>query len=135
MRASITTNYIDELHRVRVDNLLKEVREEFPEEYPVFLKIRAYYVKNQASNVTTYSRLTRLRTACRISRQLFGKPLTELTREEWEVLSAHMYSMYSTRDAIVSAIHPLRLTLKFWGYDKETIKELFPYPSSVKAKP
>jgi len=41
---------------------------------------------------------------------------------------------YQTREAIVSAIHPLRLTLKFLGYDRDTIKELFLYPSSVKAK-
>ena len=46
----------------------------------------------------------------------------------------HLYTMYRTRDAIVSAIHPLRLVLKQLGYNKEEIKELFPYPSSVKAK-
>jgi len=42
--------------------------------------------------------------------------------------------MYSTKDAIVSAIHPLRLVLKHLGYDDKEIKELFPYPSSIHAK-
>ena len=50
------------------------------------------------------------------------------------MFSAYLYGKYNTRDAIVSAIHPLRLTLRFLGYDKEAVKELFPYPSSVKAK-
>ena len=77
VRASTTSNYIDEIHRIRVDNLLKEVRREFPEEYPTFLKIRAYYVKNQASNTTIYTGLTKLRSACKTSRQLFGKTINK----------------------------------------------------------
>jgi len=93
--ATISMRYIG--YRIRVDNVLKDVGREFPEEYPIFLKIRAYYVKNQASNTTIYTRLTRLRSACRISRQLFGKSLTKLGREEWEALSAHLYSIYNTR--------------------------------------
>ena len=134
MRTSVARNFIDELYDRRIENLLQEVRDTFREEYPLFIKIRGYYSRIQASNVTTYTRLTRLRTACKVSRQLFRKPLTQLTRDEWETLSMYLYSMYKTRDGIVSAIHPLRLVLKYTGYDKETIKELFPYPSSVKAK-
>ena len=42
--------------------------------------------------------------------------------------------MYSTKDAIVSAIHPLRLVLDHLGYNDKEIKELFPYPSSMHAK-
>ncbi len=95
MRVSATTNYIDEVYRVRVDNLLKAVKEEFPKEYPIFLKIRAYYTKNQASNITVYSRLTRLRTACKIARQLFGKPLTKLTRKSGRC-SQHIYMVSTT---------------------------------------
>ena len=64
----------------------------------------------------------------------FGKPLKELSRDEWEILSSELYSTYSTKDAIVSAIHPLRLVLKFLGYSKEEIKELFPYPSNMHTK-
>jgi len=42
--------------------------------------------------------------------------------------------MYGTKDAIVSAIHPLGLVLKHLGYDDKEVKELFPYPSSMHTK-
>lgn len=126
--------YIESVYRARIERLLKEIKKEFPEDYRFFVKIKSTYTRKQATGSTTYTRLTRLRTACRVARELFGKPLSKLTRDEWEELSMHLYTMYRTRDAIVSAIHPLRLVLKQIGYDKEEIKELFPYPSSVKAK-
>jgi len=113
---------------------MREVGEELPEDYPLFLKVRSRYVRIRASGTTIYTRLTRLRSACWLARRLFGKPLKELSRDEWEILSSELYSMYSTKDAIVSAIHPLRLVLKQLGYDDREIKELFPYPSSVHDK-
>ncbi len=132
--AATPRNFIELVYKRRIANLMNEVRKTFPEDYKLFMKIRNYYLKIQASSVTTYTRLTRLRTACKLSRQLFGKPLSQLTKEEWETLSIQMYSMYSTRDAIVSAIHPLRLAMKYSGFNEKEIKEIFPYPNSMKAK-
>ena len=37
VRANVAANYIDYIHKVRTDNLLKEVREQFRDEYPIFL--------------------------------------------------------------------------------------------------
>jgi len=51
VRVSDTSNYIDEVYRVRVNSLLEGVSREFQEECPVLLKIRAYYVKNQATDL------------------------------------------------------------------------------------
>jgi len=127
-------NYLELLYRRRIANLMNEVRKAFPEDYKLFTKIRSYYLKIQASSVTTYTRLTRLRTACKLARKLFGKPLSELEKEEWETLAIQMYSMYRTKDAIVSAIHPLRLAMKYRGFDEKELKEVFPYPNSMKAK-
>ena len=87
MKIADARNFIDELYDRRIENLLEEVRRVFPAEYPIFIKIRGHYSRIQASNVTTYTRLTRLRTACRLSRRLFRKPLTQLTRDEWEAVS------------------------------------------------
>ncbi len=127
-------NYIEQLYRERIEELLRNARKEFPEDYRLFIKIRAYYTKIQATNLTTYTRLTRLRSACREVRELFRKPLVKLTREEWEIFSEYLYSKYCTRDGIITMIHPLRLVLKFLGYSEEEAKKLFPYPSSLKAK-
>ena len=76
------------------------------------MKIKSTYTRKQATGSTIYTRLTRLRTACRVARELFGKPLSKLTRDEWEELSMHLYTMYRTRDVIVSAIYLLKLVLK-----------------------
>ncbi|MCD6488439.1 MAG: hypothetical protein J7K21_04360, partial [Desulfurococcales archaeon] len=105
MTIAVTTateprNYLELLYRRRIANLMNEVRKAFPEDYKLFTKIRSYYLKIQASSVTTYTRLTRLRTACKLARKLFGKPLSELEKEEWETLAIQMYSMYRTKDAI-----------------------------------
>ncbi len=134
MKVRDAREYLESVYKARIENLMNAVKEELPEDYILFLKVKSHYVKIRASGTTTYTRLTRLRTACWLARRLFGKPLKELTREEWEVLSSELYSMYNTKDAIVSAIHPLRLVLKFLGYDERDIKELFPYPSSIHAK-
>jgi len=75
-------NYIEFVYKERIENLLKEVRKELPEDYVLFLKVRSHYLKIGASDTTTYTRLTRLRSACWLARRLFGKPLKELTREE-----------------------------------------------------
>ncbi|WFO75755.1 hypothetical protein J4526_02505 [Desulfurococcaceae archaeon MEX13E-LK6-19] len=45
MRANATTNYIGYIHKIYIDNLLKDFKEQFREEHPVFLKISAYYIK------------------------------------------------------------------------------------------
>lgn len=108
MKAGNARDYIESVYRERIENLMKEVKEELLEDYVLFLKVKSHYVKIRASSATTYTRLTRLRSACRLARRLFGKPLKELSRDEWEILSSELYSMYSTKDAIVSAIHPLR---------------------------
>lgn len=134
MRTGDAREYIESVYRKRIENLMKEVRKELPEDYVLFLKVRSHYVRIKAGGSTAYTRLTRLRSACWLARRLFGKPLKELSRDEWEILSSELYSMYSTKDAIVSAIYPLRLLLKFLGYSKEEVKELFPYPSSMHAK-
>ncbi len=134
MRARDAREYIESMYRKRIENLMNEVKNELPEDYVLFLKVKSHYVKIRASGTTTYTRLTRLRSACWFARRLFGKPLKELTRDEWEILSSELYSRYSTKDAIVSAIHPLRLVLKYLGYSERDIKELFPYPSSIHAK-
>jgi len=51
-----------------------------------------------------------------------------------DILSLELYSMYNTKDAIVSAIHPLRLVLKELGYSEKEVEKLFPYSSSMHAK-
>ena len=134
MRARDAREYIESVYRERIENLMKEVRNGLQEDYVLFLKVKSHYVKIRASGTTIYTRLTRLRSACWLARRLFGKPLRKLTKDEWEILSSELYSMYSTKDAIVSAIHPLRLVLKHLGYDDKEVKELFPYPSSMHAK-
>ena len=134
MRARDAREYIESVYRERIENLMKEVRNGLQEDYVLFLKVKSHYVKIRASGTTIYTRLTRLRSACWLARRLFGKPLRKLTKDEWEILSSELYSMYSTKDAIVSAIHPLRLVLKRLGYDDKEVKELFPYPSSMHAK-
>ena len=128
------SDYIDEEYKRLTQQLLNEVREQYPEEYPYFLKIYTKYIKEKARYATIYSRLTRLRTVCNLARELFGKPLTQLNVEEWEALSAHIYTYYSSRDSIVSVVHPLRLLLTYLGYSMEKAKELFPYPSAMQAK-
>lgn len=48
-------------------------------------------------------------------------------------ISIHVFKVQNKR-LIVSAIHLLRLTLKYLEFSEEERKELFPYPSSIKAK-
>ena len=134
MRARDAREYIESVYRERIENLMREVRKELPEDYVLFSKIRSYYVKIDASGSTIYTRLTKLRSACWFARTLFGKPLRELTRDEWEEFSTELYSRYNSKDSIVGVIHPLRLALKYLGYSEKDVKELFPYPSSVHAK-
>ena len=64
MRVRDARDYIESIYRERVENLLKEVREELPEDYVLLLKVRSHYLRIRASGTTTYTRLTRLRSAC-----------------------------------------------------------------------
>jgi len=52
----------------------------------------------------------------------------------WDILFLELYSMYDTKDAMVSAIHQLRLVLKELCYSEKEVEKLFPYPSSMHAK-
>ena len=62
MRTRDAREYLESVYRVRIENLMKEVREELPEDYILFLKVKNHYVKIGASGTATYTRLTRLRT-------------------------------------------------------------------------
>lgn len=60
MRTSDPISYTNELYREHIDKLLEEVKEEFLEEYQIFLKIRSDYIKTRAANLTIHTRLTRV---------------------------------------------------------------------------
>ena len=70
VRARDARAYLESVYRMRTENLMKEVKEELPEGYILFLKVKNHYVKIGASETTTYTRLTKLRTACWFARRL-----------------------------------------------------------------
>jgi len=55
VRARDARGYIESVYRERVENLMREVREELPEDYVLFLKVRSYYVRIRASGTTIYT--------------------------------------------------------------------------------
>jgi len=71
VRAGDAREYIESVYKKRIENLTREVREELPEDYPLFLKVRSHCVRIKASGTTTYTRLTRLRSACWLARRLY----------------------------------------------------------------
>ena len=64
MRTRDAREYIESVYREFIENLMKEVRKELQEDYVLFAKVRSHYVKIRISDTTTYTRLTRLRSAC-----------------------------------------------------------------------
>ena len=64
MRARDARDYVESVYREFIENLMKEVREELQEDYVLFAKVRSHYVKIRVNDTTTYTRLTRLRSAC-----------------------------------------------------------------------
>jgi len=53
VRARDAREYIESIYRERVEDLMREVREELPEDYMLFLKVKTHYVKMRASGTTT----------------------------------------------------------------------------------
>ncbi len=125
--------FFDEVYKRYCFKVLNDVRSKYPSDYPIFMKIFNSKMKDASSFCSIYVYLTKLRSIEEQSIEQFDKPLSQLTNEELDLLSSMLYSKYDP-DTLRSISTILREFYTHLKFDKDYLRDLFPYPSKKRVK-